>query len=307
MPNVETFKARVESALQSRRELTTLVSVLRRVQQVLANPQSSSAELARIISSDPVLTTKVLRLTNSARFNLRRRIGSVEEATVMLGYVQLSHLCSALLGTSIMGYESRYKDFDRAALWRHALGTAVAAKQIQEELSVNIATDISSCGLLCNIGRIIMDQWFPEEFARVWTVAKEKHVHLIDAEYEVLGVSHADIGFWAAEAWHFDGTVAHVIRTHHGPGELKASDIVNLAYVITHAQRIGSPGDSVLNHLLPGSFERLGLNPERLDQLLRRLNRAYSSLTPILESMSGDGKHHHSEGPDADAQERRST
>ena len=99
-------------------------------------------------------------------------------------------------------------------------------------------------------------------------------------------MSHAEVGFWAAEIWNLDETLAHAIRHHHGPAESRPADIVNLAYVITQAERVGSPGDTMMAHLLPGLFRRLAIDDLALDHLLGQLVRVYDALEPLFSSVA---------------------
>ena len=282
----ENLRNRVESVL-SKKELNTLTGVLQKVQRLTSNLRSSSEELAKTISSDSVLTAKVLQTVNSAHYGLQRRISSIEEAIVMVGFSQLRTMCAGLLSATAMGGESRSKGFDRVALWKHALGTGTAAGYLQKNMVMREGTDCFTAGLLCNFGRIILDQYFSEEFSKMLETARRRRVSLLDVERETLGVSHAEIGYWAADFWGFDDALAHAIRHHHGPAVSESTDIVNFSYVVTQAKMIGSPGDPVLTRFLPGLLKRLDISDQKLNELLVGLSEEYHTLTPIFRSVEG--------------------
>jgi HD-like signal output (HDOD) protein len=268
------------------KELATLWGVAQRVREITADQHASLKELVKVIGADPVLTSKVLRLVNSAAYGFRGRIANIDQAIVILGFRQLRDLCITLTIVKGVGIENRCESFDRISLWKHSLGTAVASKFIQERYAGSQSADLFVAGLLCNIGRLILDQHFPKEFTEILKLAKEKNLRLIDAERRVLDVTHADIGYWAATAWYLDDTLAGTIRDHHGPSGNKNADIVNLAYVLTQIKGIGSPGDPMLTMLIPGVLESLKLDQERLEIILRDLDEEFGMVEPLLKIMT---------------------
>jgi HD-like signal output (HDOD) protein len=268
------------------KELATLWGVAQRVREITADQHASLKELVKVIGADPVLTSKVLRLVNSAAYGFRGRIANIDQAIVILGFRQLRDLCITLTIVKGVGIESRCDSFDRISLWKHSLGTAVASKFIQERYAGSQSADLFVAGLLCNIGRLILDQHFPKEFAEILKLAKDKNLRMIDAERRVLDVTHADIGYWAATAWYLDDTLAGTIRDHHGPSGNKNADIVNLAYVLTQIKGIGSPGDPMLTMLIPGIMETLKLDQERLEIIFRDLDEEFGMVEPLLKIMT---------------------
>lgn len=282
------FKARVQKSLRRGVSLSTLAGVLHKLQVVAADDHSSAKDLAKVIRSDSVLTARVLSQVNSAAYGLERRISSVDEAVVILGYGRLRAITTGVLAADVACSDGQCRAMDRQALWRHSLATAMASGFLQSRyLTQRPATDLFTAGLLCNMGRVILDQWFGPECEQIHRAAMAKGGLLLDAEREVLGVTHAEIGFWAAEAWHFDEALAQVIRHHHGPVTNRGADIVNLAYVLSQALRMGSPGEGQITHLLPGVLARLEIDDFVLDGLLRHLAELFRSMDAVFKSLAG--------------------
>jgi HD-like signal output (HDOD) protein len=285
---IDEFRIKVEHDLGKKKGLTTIVEILRKVQRLASSDNSSIHEIAAIVASDAVLTSSVLRMVNSAFFGVEHKISSIEEAVVLLGFSHLRDLFAGMMMSSAT-QGAGHDDFDRTMLWRHSVGTAVAADNIKSFLGLHHArSDLHMAGLLCNIGRLVLDQRFPEEFKKAIILARGKKIRLIEAELVVFGVTHAEVGFWVAEFWNFDHSIANLIRWHHGPAESREVDVINLAYVITQARLIGNPGDHILTRLLPGLFKRLELNEQKLNEILVRLTDSYESLNWIFKYVPGE-------------------
>lgn len=282
MAKADIFRARVEQVVLAATELRTLAGVLQRVQSLTSNQESSSSELSRMISADTVLTAKVLKLVNSAQFGLDRRISNIDEAIVMAGYNNIKNLCASLMAAGMLKDKQGSKNFDHVSMWRHSLGMATIAHFLQEKYHPVEKCDLFTTGVLCNVGRLILNQRFTDEFDQALRLAKDRGISLLDAERDVFGVTHAEVGYWVAELWRFDEILAHTVRHHHGPSSTKPVDIINMAYVVTQALDIGSPGDPVLAHLMPGLFRRLDIDDIILDQLLTRFKQLYKGLEPVF-------------------------
>lgn len=288
MSEHDALRERVETSLVRAKGISTLLAVLRRVQNLAHDPDASAEELSQVIKSDAALTARLLTLVNSAHFGLTRHVNSVSEALVIAGYSLVRNICSGMMATLLAQGTDSNKGGKQASAWRHSLGTAVIAGKLQKKFSPGGHIDLYTAGLLSNVGRTILEQYFPEEHGEInkMVEAEAGADRLLDAERAVLGVTHAEISFWAAEIWGFDEALAQVIRHHHGPAVGLNVDIVNLAYVLAQAMGVGNLGTKYLTPLLPGLLKRLGLEQERLMlELLRKINVELGMLEKIFKSL----------------------
>ncbi|MFH0878971.1 MAG: HDOD domain-containing protein, partial [Lentisphaerota bacterium] len=122
----------MKKAVTGGKDLATLWGVAQKVREITSNQHASVKELVKVISADSVLTSKVLRLVNSAAYGFSGRIANIDQAIVILGFRQLRDLCVGLSVMKSIGMEPRCSQFNRGYLWRHSLGTAVACKLIQD-------------------------------------------------------------------------------------------------------------------------------------------------------------------------------
>ncbi len=284
MIDANSFRKRVERKARHDTQLSTIWSVVRRVQQLTSNPNSSTRELVKVISSDAVLTGRILRIVNSAAYGIPRKVESLDQAIIILGYNQLRSLCTSL--AAIGNLSGRDGAFDRVSLWKHSFATAAASRTMQSRLAGSGESELFVSGLLSNIGRIIIDQFFKEEFNSIIEVANNEEIPLLKAEMKVLGVTHAEVGYWMALNWGLNNSVADAIRNHHGPVATPQSCTVNLAYTTAQAMQIGSPGDKTLCRLIPGCFKVLNLSPEKLTDLIENIDAEFETIDPLIKELT---------------------
>lgn len=128
------LRRKVEHALGAHPELQTLVPVLHKLQRIVADRKSSSHELGEAIKHDSILSSKVLRVVNSACFDIDRRISDVDEAVVLLGYNQVRQVISGMITTGLSGKYRVEAPIDAIGLWKHSLGTASSVSWLQKNL-----------------------------------------------------------------------------------------------------------------------------------------------------------------------------
>jgi HD-like signal output (HDOD) protein len=282
----EEIRGQLEAKLGKRSHLATLAGIVRRVESIIGDSHSSAHELGHVIGSDPVLTAKVLHVVNSAAFAGESRIASVDAAVVRLGFERVKSVCVGVLSRDSIRAPVPGRSF-MAELWCHALATSAGVEYLYDRLPVERGhlDRAVTAGLLCNIGRIIIMEWFPEEARRILGLVESSGMTMLNAERKELGVTHAEIGSWAAHYWEFDEVITSIVRYHHGPEKFHGVDVVNLAYVCAQAKLAGSPGEKHIVPLLPGLFERLGIDEGVLDDHLRGLSKVYAGLDPVFEIM----------------------
>lgn len=199
--------------------LPSLPALYTEVSRAIASPDVSLNEIGRIVNRDVAMSTKVLRLVNSAFFGLRRRIVSVEEAVVYLGTDTLTDLILTLHIFSEFSSESSIEGFSISELTRHSLMTANIARLIMqaETGDRSRAEEASTAGMLHDIGTLILAINLPEVYARAYRIAQEKAHPMHESEVEMMGVTHAQIGAYLLGVWGLPPAVVEAVAEHHTP------------------------------------------------------------------------------------------
>ncbi len=202
--------------LSSIRDLPTFPTTALEVMRLASDSDSSAAELAKIISKDPPLATKILRVANSPYYGFARKISTIEWAIVALGFETLREtILSLTLIDLFRGGVT--KNFDPRKFWKHAVDTASAARSIAREVRYRIPGEAYAAGLLHDVGTLVLYRYFPEDFEEILRLVNEESVQPSQAEVVVTGTTHGDIGAWLASKWSFPAYLVEAIRFHHSP------------------------------------------------------------------------------------------
>jgi putative nucleotidyltransferase with HDIG domain len=259
--------------------LPTIPSVLKKLLKVIENPKISLAEVGSFIQSDPVLTSRVLKMVNSPIYGFPGRISAIQQALILLG---LNVVRGLLLGVSV--FEVMQKSM--VGLWDHSLGCAIAARIIAKKKNIPEPEEISIAGLLHDIGKVVMILRYKEEYAKVVKEAETKDLLIVEAEKKIFEITHADSGAWIARKWNFPQSLVEIIEYHHKPNLAKSlpvqAAIVHLADILTRAVGFGFSGDIHVPAVNPAAWELLGLSDSDLREILDEMDSALSEAETFL-------------------------
>ncbi len=229
-------------------KIPTLPATINQIISVLNNPKSSADDVNHAVSTDIGLSSKVLKIVNSSYFGLSKKVGSITQAIVILGFNTIQSLALTASIMSLFSHNENPK-MKRADFWDHCFAVGLIAKLIGRNLKVT-AKEIETyfiAGLLHDIGKVVLDQYMHEDFDAVLELASLEGLSVYEAEKHIIGVTHAEIGRRIAERWKLPDIIVDCIRYHHDPQistfapQLAAT--VYLADFLCKAKRIGNSGD----------------------------------------------------------------
>jgi len=247
--------------------LPTVPGVLKRLSAVIEKPRITIVEISAFISNDPALTTKVLKMVNSAIYGFPGRIASVSHATMLLG---LNVIKGLLLGVSV--FELMQKTMN--GLYEHSLACAIASRVIAQKKNLKEPEEVSVAGLLHDIGKVILVLEFAQEYETAMKEANEKKLPIFEAEKNQFSATHADAGGWLAEKWRFPRNLIEVIEFHHRPTLAKNAPletaIVHVADMLVRARGFGFAGEDFVPEVNPIAYELLKLSDQDIQDVLRQ-------------------------------------
>lgn len=193
--------------------LPSLPDTVVRVSRMTDDPKTALRDVASVIAADPALALKTLRLVNSAYYGLGQQITTIEHAVVLLGSKVIKNL--ALTATVF----DTFKNANHLFL-RHSVACALVMRALAEEkdfAAAPIATGDEAFvyGLLHDIGKVVLQEYLPDETEKIAAVVSVRHQSWYEAEQGVLGVDHAQIGAKLAEKWKLSPSLANAIAAHH--------------------------------------------------------------------------------------------
>ncbi len=258
----------ITEELESIDSLPTLPVIIQELGTALRDPDSDAQRVARIIEDDPSIMARILRVVNSSFYGGSRPTTSVQTAVARLGMDAVHNLAimTAVYSSFGSGKQTR---FDREEFWRHSVCTGLAATVVNDAAGGSHKTTCTNdmlhlAGLMHDIGKIIFDSYYPDEFSRALDLAAEEGIPLYFAEKKELGVSHDEVGAWFARRWNMSDSIAQAIQRHHDPGSSDKGDDSILAtichvadYFVLNSDVAGS-GNPV-PELDGGALEMLGL------------------------------------------------
>jgi putative nucleotidyltransferase with HDIG domain len=270
----ETPQERLRRLVDRIQGLPTLPTILSSINRLMMNPRTSAKEVAQLISSDPAITSKVLRVVNSSFYGFPNRISTVTHAIVILGFNTVrSILMSASIFDAFRKTGKPAIPFDRLAFWRHSIGAGACSRVIARRLGQANLEEFFIAGLLHDIGKVALDTHLPEDFAKVAARVSQADVTMLEAEADVLGVTHAEVGGWLLSRWNLSQNLVDAVAHHHNPalaGEnMRAAAIVHLGDILARALQIGSGGDRRMPPLSEAAWSVLGLAPDAFPALLQ--------------------------------------
>jgi putative nucleotidyltransferase with HDIG domain len=195
--------------------LPTLPTILTQILATAADPDSSAIDLGRHIASDQSLSAALLRLVNSASYGHYREINDIATAIVMLGFFEVRNLAlSATCFRQFAASRRSASDYDRTQLWRHSVASAMAAERLAKRLHVDSGSAFVG-GLLHDIGKVVFDVLYPEEFQRAYQKARLEQKFIREVEVELFDLDHSIAGELLAEHWNLPHIIVESIRFHH--------------------------------------------------------------------------------------------
>ncbi|MCD6294048.1 MAG: HDOD domain-containing protein, partial [Deltaproteobacteria bacterium] len=183
---------------------------------MLQDYDTSIKELARTIEKDQALVPKILSLVNSAFFGFSARISAISHAVIVLGF---NTVRNAVVSVSIIEALSKgdLKNFDITRFWTHSIAVAVVSRYLAEKNRQGSPEDYFTAGLVHDIGKIVLAQYFQDLFKVVWASARENSLSFYEAEKKEISITHAHIGGYLAGKWKLPHGMIDAIRHHHTP------------------------------------------------------------------------------------------
>lgn len=194
--------------------LPSLPSVATKIMQLVANPDSRPMEIAEIISLDPALTAKVLRLVNSAFYGLRKQVSTVSQAVIYLGFNIIKNLALTASVFDAIKLGEVHKDLFEA-LMIHSVAVGMAAENIGQRLKFANPGELFTFGVLHDLGKMVEMQYFPDLFAQVHDQARDKQLMFIESEQEILGFTHVQVVYKLLVRWALPENLYETIGGHH--------------------------------------------------------------------------------------------
>jgi len=276
----------VRNAVLRIKDLPTLPSVLGKILSTAADPDSSALDLGQHIAADQSLSATLLKLVNSAYYGFYRQISSVTQAIVMLGFLEVRNL--TLTATAFRTLSKSSSDYDRTQLWRHSLATAMAAERLAKLGKIEKEGTFEA-GLLHDFGKVALDMLYPEAFRDAAKTAHSRGCYMHEAEQELFGLDHAEIGGLLGEHWNLPEPVVEAVRFHHEPGRAEMAPIlthlVHIANYVAYQADLGELSSGRAPELSDGILASAGVTEAQVQAAIDELQDSHEKIDEFLGTL----------------------
>ncbi|NEV60482.1 HDOD domain-containing protein [Thiorhodococcus minor] len=270
-------KPTLDSLVKSTGRLLAIPRVVGEIMRLLDDPNSSQAQLARLLAQDPALVAIVLRLANSPAFATARTVDSVDRAIMLLGRENLRRLVIAGALTQASGKLPTQEMLPLELFWRHSSYCGAIARLLAEEKSPSDAGTVFLGGLLHDLGLLILFTQEPEAAHQAFlsSLSEPSTLSPQAAERSELGFDHAELGGALAEHWGLPHSLCACLRFHHAPldapEDLKTPvALVHVANTLAHLAELDSRDLQDAPPVEPQILDWLGVQPELLMDLIEK-------------------------------------
>jgi putative nucleotidyltransferase with HDIG domain len=271
--------AEYSDLLAKLQDIPTLPVVAMKVTELINDPASSSADIAKLLKRDQVLTAKILRLANSSYYAIPGGCVDVQRALAFLGFNTLAQL---VLGLSVFSLFSTIdgEEFSMLEFWKHALGTAVCSEILAKRLGLVKPEEAFTCGLLHDIGKLVLHEIDRERLTEIVKETKNRKCSFVEVEREWELPGHSYLGDVIATKWGLPQVIRLAIRYHHfdvrGMDSILASAkpliyIVRLANTLCLKSEIGKSGDYSGGVVTDDMLEALKLTRDKIPEIEAKL------------------------------------
>ena len=273
---------RARQLIASKLTIPTLPVVLERITALIQDPNSGAGEVGAVVAEDASLTAKVLKIATSTYYGLREPCFLPQQAASVLG---LRVLQNVVRQAAVIAQYDHLKGgaFDVDELWRHSILTGQACKFLRQRSTKTFgleAEEIYVCGLLHDIGQLVLIDSMREGYVELVQAAEREGLPLHAVEERELGCSHAHVGGLVAQQWGLPPQIANTIQSHHGPREAVKCDVLaSLVYNVNLIVHRVSEGHSagaaeVIDH---ESAAFLGVDPRKVHELIEFIEQSLTS------------------------------
>lgn len=287
----------MDEAIKSISHIATLPEVTLRIIELVEDPSSTAQDLHKVISNDPALCSRILKVVNSAFYGLPRQIGSINRAIVLLGLNAVKNISIAASLSKMFRGGQLCPQFSAHDLWNHSIAAAACSKLISDELKLGLPDEAFLAGLIHDIGVMVEMQADRQKLIQVFeSLSFDDNglptKDLREVEADIFGANHEQFGAGLCEAWKFPKSFAFVAGHHHDPGTLSSANrtlanVVQVADCICAEQSFGFRSDLTSFDVPAETREELGLSLESLEGIRRMLAKAVEDVEATFGG--GDG------------------
>lgn len=286
-------KSRIVKKIYSKiDEIPTLSPVLLKVMNLIESSGTGADDLTKVISRDPSLTSKILKVANSAYYGFAQTVDNLDRAVVLLGFNMVKSLAMSAGIIRALPPQNKAAHFSRERLWIHCLAVATIMREAAEKCGRKDESDsLFIAGLLHDIGKIVLDQFFTEEYQQALEESGcLESISVCAVEEKYFGMDHGEVGSILLKRWNFPVSICRLVAMDHKtevPDDMNAADvsILHMADILSKEAGMGVSESIASSGIEASDLEVLGMSDKDIDALRDFLDGAKDGIFEFYNSI----------------------
>ncbi len=241
----------------------TLPTVYSALLELLSDIDTKISDIVNLISKDQATVLKILKTANASYYGFSSKVENITNAITLLGFYEIKNIVMSLTVIDLFKMTKLNQLINPIDYWKHSIGVATISRRLGIALGATQTENYYLSGLLHDVGKLVMYLKFTPEYAKTLQYAKNYDCSLLEAEEQVLGLNHQQIGEILAEKWNLPNDIRNAIRYHHSgvlaDGFETQTAVVHLANIGAKILNMGASGNEVIEKPNPIVWKKLGL------------------------------------------------
>ena len=277
----------VQDLVKNASDLVSLPEVSLRVNEIANDPDSTADDMGKVISQDPALVARMLKIANSAFYGVSNEVETITRAIAILGTKKIRDLViSTAASDTFDGIPNNLitmQDF-----WHHSLYCALLAQILAKKSKKIKSESIFIAGLLHDIGQLLMFNKLPEKSHETILLLMEgtEELETYEAERHVFGFDHMEVGAELIKKWKLAPVLLECIEFHHVPQNAKNFPaevaLINIANAVAVMADFNSMNEDDIPMINPISWELTGLSKNDLPEAIKQAQEEIEEIESVL-------------------------
>ena len=273
-------------------ELPALPAAIVQLMELLEDQECPVSSITQVISQDPALTGKLLKVANSAYYGFSGQIATLDRAVALLGLNMVKSLALSIGVVHVLPQKEKKGAISLQGLWLHSVAVATVCKELADRLQPGGEHEhLFVVGLLHDVGKILMLHFFPDQFQEALDLTNQPEgprLHL--SESQVIGLDHGQVGAMLLKRWKFPRQVVAPILGHHlhapaAPDLSRDVALIRVANAVTQQLGVGSDGNIMPPPVEPEDLEILEMGVDELVSLEEFVNDSKEGIYNFFNAM----------------------
>jgi HD-like signal output (HDOD) protein len=277
-----------ERILKTLDDLPAMPQIVLKAREIMADPNSGVKDVVKILETDQAITTKILKVANSAYYGMSGKISTIQHASVVLGYKVIGGLITLASSSDLLDRVLDGYGFGSGDLWKHSLSVGIGSRILASRNNPELSETSFSVGLIHDAGKLVLDKYVQERKEEFEEIMEHGRLTFMAAEDKIFGFNHAEIGFDVCNRWSIPEEIATAINYHHTPSSSNnnelayivsmADAIVNMAEASAKMGGMGAEIEAWMYMLDDGTMEFLGLKEEDVKPIMDEIEKSFGEI-----------------------------